>query len=186
MINIRPFELSDIESVKQLSDNLIGQGYYKVDELKGIYKKSILNGLNCSFVLEINGKIVGMRFTYPPGNWSEGKGKGLTENLWPRKKERTGYFQSLFISPEFTNQGFGKKISLESINVLKKLKAEGIVCHSWKESPGDSSRKYLKALGFKKIAVHEKYWEFVDYICPLGEVPCSCTAEEMYLDLTEK
>ena len=183
---MRNLDKKDLPLLQQLTDQLIGPGYYKLSELEEVYQKSLLNGENFSWVLLEDGAIKGFRFSYPPGNWTSGKGEGLTESQWPHAKSDTAYFQSLFISPKLTGQGYGKKISQKALDQLKSTGAKGVVCHSWVESPHDSARRYLKALGCVSVAQHKEYWKDVDYICPCGNQPCLCTAEEMYLDLEKK
>lgn len=183
---IRPLKKSDIDSVKKFTDQAIGTNYYSVPELEDIYQKSLFNSTMCTLVLEIEGLIQGVRITYPPGKWSKGKGKGLSPALWPHEMDHTAYFQSLFIAPDLTGHGYGKQMSLKAIEILKDIGAQGIVCHSWKESPNDSSGRYLRSMGFTLVATHPLYWKEVDYVCTRCGNPCLCTAEEMYLDLKDK
>ena len=185
-MTIRPLAKADIHNVKEFTDRAIGTNYYSLDELEEIYKKSFAGTTMCTLVLEADKKIQGVRITYPPGKWSKGKGKGLNPQLWPHPLSETAYFQSLFIAPDLTGSGYGKKMSLAAIDILKGTKANGIVCHSWKESPNDSSGRYLRSMGFKLIASHPLYWKEVDYVCTRCGKPCLCTAEEMYLDLDSK
>jgi hypothetical protein len=135
-------------------------------------------------LLKKNKEIYGVRFTYAPGKWSHGKGNGLTAEKWPYPLEETAYFQSLFLAPLVQGSGWGGKLSHKSLGVLKKLGARGVVCHSWKESPFNSSAKYLEKMGFKVVAEHPLYWQHVTYNCTRClKPPCQCTALEMYLDL---
>lgn len=182
---IREFLETDILAVKTFTDKCVGQGYYSIDELKENQKKSIAStGQICSFVIEDeNGLIKGLRLAYPPGNWQHGKGHSLRSDLWPTSIDKTAYFQSLFVSADLQGQGWGPKLSGLSLAVLKKLGAEGVVAHSWKESPNNSSYRYLSKLGFQAIAEHPDYWIDVDYICPRDGNPCRCTAVEMHMDL---
>lgn len=179
-MTIRPLRSLDIAAVKHFTDHAIGKDYYSEKELQGILTRSEKNGVMCSLVLlDENGKIHGIRITYPPGCWNHGKGKGLSPELWKIPQEETAYFQSLFIDPALTGQGWGKKLSMRSLESLRSLKARAVVCHSWKESPNDSSGRYLRALGFEVVATHPLYWKDVDYICTRCGKPCLCTAEEM-------
>lgn len=181
---IREFLPSDIPLVKAFTDQCVGQGYYTEDELRENQKKSISsNGKICSFVLEDNGKIKGLRLAYPAGNWQHGKGHELRTDLWPTSLDKTAYFQSLFVAPDLQGQGWGPKLSAHSLAALKQLGTEGIITHSWKESPNNSSYRYLNKLGFQIIAEHPDYWINVDYTCPRDGRPCRCTAIEMHLDL---
>ena len=184
MKSIRPIEHKDLAAIKEFTDRAIGENYYSRKELEDLWRRSQCGDSQCSFVLEIDNSIQGIRFTFPPGLWSQGKGKGLSPELWPKPLKKTAYFQSLFIAPEWTGQGVGKELSRKSIEVLKELGAEGIVCHSWKESPNDSSGRYFRSLGFQTIKIHPEYWIDVDYLCiKCRSKPCLCTAEEMYLEL---
>ncbi len=188
---IRPLTLNDLPNVKKFTDRAIGKGYFSLDELEQIFKKSLYHQSKkdekmMTLVLAKGKKIYGVRITYPPGQWSHGKGRELTPEKWPHLLTKTAYFQSLFIDPDLTTQGWGTKMSLQSIEELKKIKAQGIACHSWKDSPQDSSGRYLRSLGFKRIATHLHYWKEVDYACTRCGKPCLCTAEEMYLDLFKK
>ncbi len=181
---IEELKLSDLPALKEFTDREIGSGYYTFEEIEDIFRKSQKDGRMCSFLLKENGKIQGVRFTYPQGNWSHGKGEGLTQSKWPYPLKDTAYFQSLFLSSAVQGQGWGGKLSEKAIEVLKSIGAKGIVCHSWKESPNNSSSKYLEKMGFEKIAEHPLYWQHVNYNCTrCGKPPCQCTAVEMYLKL---
>lgn len=183
MLIIRPFLESDISLVKLFADQAIGQNYYSEVELLEKQKQSIAdNQLISSFVLydQNENSVKGIRLAFPPGRWSEGKGAKLRSDLWPYSIKETGYFQSLFLSQEVQGQGWGPKLSEESLKVFKKLGAKGIATHSWKESPNNSSVKYLTKMGFKPIIEHKNYWIDVDYVCTYDGKPCYCTAIEMY------
>ncbi|MBN8539891.1 MAG: GNAT family N-acetyltransferase [Deltaproteobacteria bacterium] len=189
---IVPLAEKDLGRLKAFTDRAIGAGYYSEAELKDIFNRSSMNGVMCSFLLvldgsaaaDASGEIFGVRFTYPPGNWSHGKGEGLTPDQWPHAKADTAYFQSLFLSDAIQGQGFGSKLSQASIDVLKEIGAKGVVCHSWKESPGGSSTKYLEKMGFQRIKEHPLYWQHVDYNCTRClKPPCQCTAIEMYYEI---
>lgn len=184
-MRIRPFLPSDIEAVREFTDETVGCGYYSSAELTENQKKSVsADGRICSFVLEDDeGRIRALRLAFPPGNWEHGKGRRLRADLWPTSLERTAYFQSLFVSPELRGAGWGPKLSATALTVLRALGAEGVVAHSWKESPNNSSMRYLRQLGFREITEHPDYWVDVDYICPRDGRPCHCTAVEMHLDL---
>jgi GNAT superfamily N-acetyltransferase len=190
-----PLSEKDLGRLKAFTDLAIGAGYYSEAELKDIFQRSSANGVMCSFLLvgdgpataageSSAGEILGVRFTYPPGNWSHGKGEGLSPDHWPQAKSDTAYFQSLFLSDKIQGQGYGSKLSQASIDVLKEIGAKGVVCHSWKESPGGSSTKYLEKMGFQKIKEHPLYWQHVDYNCTRClKPPCQCTAIEMYYEI---
>lgn len=177
---IRALSAQDLPAVKAFADRAIGQNYYSLTELSQILERSQKNGQTASLVLvDAQDQVFGMRLTYPPGQWSSGKGRGLCPDRWKTKLSETAYFQSLFIDPEFTSQGWGKKMSLLSMSLLKTLGAKAVVTHSWRESPNDSSGRYLRSIGFETIQSHPLYWFEVDYECTRCGKPCVCTADEM-------
>lgn len=184
-MNIRPFQSADLERIQQFTDQEIGKGYYSLEELRDILARSQKGRVMCSLLLENSeGRVLGVRISYPPGHWEHGKGHGLHPERWPHPQDQTAYFQSLFLSPEVQGQGWGSKLSLQSLKLLKEAGARGVVCHSWKESPHNSSSRYLQKLGFEIIADHPLYWKDVQYNCTRClKPPCQCTAQEMYLDL---
>lgn len=180
---IEELKIEDLPALKDFADEHIGQGYYTSDEISDIFQRSQSQGRMCSFLLKKDQKIYGVRFTLAPNKWSHGKGNGLTMTQWPHPLQHTAYFQSLFLAPGAHGAGWGPKLSLRSISVLKELGALGVVCHSWKESPHNSSAKYLEKMGFQIIAEHPLYWQHINYNCTRClKPPCQCTALEMYLD----
>lgn len=183
---IREFLTQDIAAVKNFTDRVVGAGYYSIAELTDFQNRSIAkSGDICSFVLvgPTTSEILGLRLAFPPGNWDHGKGSKLRADLWPTKLAETAYFQSLFVSPKLQGQGWGPKLALKSLEIFKRLKATAVITHCWKESPNNSSYKYLVGLGFKEIIEHPNYWIDVDYVCTRDGKPCKCTAIEMHLNL---
>lgn len=182
MLKIRPAQQNDLPRLKEFTDRAIGTNYYSPEELQDILRKSESRGVQYTLVLiddEAADQIYGVRITFPPGQWQKGKGRGLSPTLWKVPLSETAYFQSLFIDPAMTGRGLGQKLSLEAIKMLKEAGTRAIVCHSWKESPNDSSGRYLRGLGFEVVATHPLYWKDVDYVCTRCGKPCLCTAEEM-------
>jgi ribosomal protein S18 acetylase RimI-like enzyme len=179
---------ADLEAVRVFTDCEIGADYFSEAEIADIFKRSSANGVMHSLVLsDAQGKIFGVRISFPPGHWSQGKGKGLTPMSWPHAMKETAYFQSIFVAANLHGQNWGGKMSGEAIALLRQSGAKGIVCHSWKESPNNSSFRYLQKLGFDLIAEYPNYWSDVPYDCTrCKKPPCLCTAQEMYLDLKEK
>lgn len=177
---IRPLAESDLNQVKIFTDKEIGLNYFSLEELSEILKKSELDGIMCSFVLKDEKNIIqGLRLAYPPGAWTKGKGKKLRSDLWKVPSDKVGYFQSLFVSEKAQGEGWGPKLSDAALESFKKLGTLAVVTHAWKESPNNSSIRYLTKFGFESVATHPEYWIDVDYECVLDGKPCRCTAEEM-------
>ena len=185
MYSMRAMAATDLEKIRLFTDREIGCGYYSKEELQKIFERSQKNGIMCTLVLEDDeGQVKGVRISYPAQKWEHGKGKGLEPEKWPHPLEHTAYFQSIFLSSDVQGGGWGGKLSQEALKLLRQSGAKGVVCHSWKESPNDSSGRYLRKLGFELVAEHPEYWKAVPYKCTrCGEGPCLCTAQEMYLDL---
>lgn len=178
----------DISAIQRFTDREIGENYYSPEELHKVFERSQIGGVMCSLVLvDEDGEICGLRLTYPPGQWAHGKGKGLRPDQWPHLLNETAYFQSLFLSAKVQGAGWGGKLSLQALAILWEVGAKGVVTHSWKESPHNSSTRYLLKLGFVSVAEHPLYWAKLDYNCSRClKPPCQCTAQEMYLDLERK
>jgi len=181
-MQIRQLESQDLPTLKAFADETIGRNYFSDAELEQVFQKSLAipEGIMCSFVLvDDNNQIQGMRLAFPPGAWSAGKGNKLRPDLWNVPMESVAYFQSLFVAPAFRQDGWGPKLSEAAIAAFKKLGAKAIVTHAWKESPHNSSLRYLTSFGFQEVATHPEYWINVDYECILDGKPCRCTAVEM-------
>ena len=164
---------------------VIGVDYFKDHELEKMYHNSFAAQTNCSFVLMEGTNLRGVRITYPPGQWTKGKGEDLAEEEWPHPKSSTAYFQTIYLDPAVAGKGWGKKLSEKSLAILKGLGVKGVVCHSWKESPYNSSNRYLTALGFVSVAEYPSYWKNCSCGICTTEL-CECTAVEMYLNLEPK
>jgi GNAT superfamily N-acetyltransferase len=178
---IRPFGPDDIEAVRVFTDLWIGDNYYSTEELETILLYSGWDGLNASFCAwSKTGELAAVRLTYAPGVWIDETTRGLTPELWDVDPQYVSYFKSLFVADQFQQSGLGKTLSWRSIEVLKQMGAKAIVCHSWIQSPGNSSQIYLQRFGFKPVKEHLKFWYPVDYQCPVcAPARCVCTAHEM-------
>lgn len=177
---------SDLPEIKSFCDFWIGPNYYQLPELQKSLAYSLKNNLNASFLVRNNSsKVVAIRLTYAPGEWVY-SARGLTPHLWQSNPQKTAYFKSLFVHEDYQQLGLGRALSEASINVLLRMGAEAIICHSWLESPGNSSQKYLLKMGFNQINKHPKFWNPIDYDCPrCAPKRCECTAIEMIKYLKE-
>ncbi|MEC7183828.1 MAG: GNAT family N-acetyltransferase, partial [Bdellovibrionota bacterium] len=166
---IRPLEESDLKNVQLFTDRWIGQDYYSYSELYDVFKKGNQGSLNASFVALSGGDVVGIRLTYAPGTWIESSTevfkKRLSTKEWKVPSLKMGYFKSLFIHEDFQGKGLGKVLSNKALSILKDMGAEAVLCHSWMESPENSSQRYLLKMGFQKIKEHPKFWYEIDYFC---------------------
>lgn len=177
--NIRPITSEDLEAIRVFTDKWIGDNYYSAYELKQVLELSKLGAVNTSFGAFLAGELVAVRLTLRPGAW-EGKVRGTTPSKWRVPQESVAYFKSLFVSEDHQAHGLGKILSNRSIDEIKKLGGKAVLCHSWLESPNNSSWRYLSKIGFEEVARHEKYWHPIDYLCTrCAPERCICTAAEM-------
>ena len=183
---LRPLEISDITATLAFTDQWIGVNYYSSTEMQEILAISCQGSKNASlgaFAKSSNGEghnLVGVRLTFAPGAWITKKGRGISPDLWQVGPERVAYFKSLFVRPDFQQLGIGRQLSEKSIAILQEMGARAIVCHSWLESPRNSSQAYLSKMGFTCVAVHPMFWHEIDYLCTrCAPGRCVCTAMEM-------
>ena len=169
--------------VKNLSDVVFGVDYYILSELQGVLEKSVLGQISASYILldeENPSQALGARLTYAPGQWEDFLKKSSSPELWEVEPRKVGYFKSLFLQESLRGQKLGPKMSEFSIQALKTMGAQAIACHSWAESPENSSQRYLKKIGFQKLKEHKLFWSEANYECVrCGSPPCQCAAMEM-------
>lgn len=179
---IREIRDTDFANILKFADEQIGENYFTAEKLEKIFKASRVGQITTSMALEVNGDIQGIRLTYPPNQWIDRHPEQpIHPHLWQVPLNQVAYFQSLFISREYQGQKWGQQLSMASVERLKMLGAKAVLCHSWDESPGNSSRKYLDRLGFEKVISISNYWQCIDYSCTRCGNPCKCTATEMIL-----
>lgn len=178
---IEPMTLKDLPQVLVFCDRYMGENYYTLSSLTESFTLSQKDGRTCSFCLwNEQDELIGVRISYAPGIWVEKMGDGVTPNEWKVEAPYVAYFKSLFLSKRYQKRGLGPKLSDKSIEVLKEFGAKAVVCHSALDSPGNSSQKYLRKIGFEPIKIHPNFWSDIDYSCTFcKKKPCVCTAEEM-------
>lgn len=178
-LKIIPFSADHIAQVKAFADKWIGQDYFEREELEEVLALSRKGELVCSLLAVVDGELAAIRLSYAPGEWVE-RARGASVEKWGEPKSQTGYFKSLFVAEKFQKQGLGKKISLASIEVLREMGAKALVCHSWLESPQNSSQRYLQSMGFEEVKSHPRFWSHIDYSCVrCSPKRCECSAVEM-------
>lgn len=182
-LRVRELQESDLPQVKAFTDIEIGQGYFTLPQLHDIFCAGRKDGLNASFLLVGPGnKIMGVRLSFMPGQWlTKPPNQRAHSELWSVPYEAVGYFQSLFVSEKCQGGGWGRRLSMASIENMKLAGAKAVVCHSWNESPNNSSARYLKSLNFTAVTEIPNFWKPIDYECTRCGRPCLCTATEMIL-----
>lgn len=179
-VRFKEINLRDVEEILKFTDQWIGMNYFSIEELEEIIKLGMCKEINTSFkAISENGELAGIRLTLAPGEWSSTM-RGLSTELWKVAPQDVGYFKSLFVSDLYQKKGVGRTLSTLSIEQLKKAGAKAVICHSWLESPSNSSQRYLKSMGFSAVRTHKEFWSEIDYHCTkCGPSKCLCTAVEM-------
>lgn len=168
------------ETARTIADAVGGDDYVSAEDFLSYVARSARDGVSCALGAWSNsGEMLGFRFTLPPGGWTSGRGRGLRPDAWPAPLASMGYFQSCFVDPQHTGRGIGRALSQEALRRLFQLGAKGVVAHSWKESPHNSSRRVLERLGFRAVAEYPDYWGDIPYHCHACGGACHCTAVEM-------
>jgi predicted N-acetyltransferase YhbS len=176
---IVPLTTAYLAQVKEFTDRWIGKNYYQMEELQLACDYSRVRLLNCSFVALNGDEMVGIRLTYAPGEWVK-KARSISPEKWGADLEKVGYFKSLFIHEDFQQNGLGRQLSGRSLEVLANMGAQAVICHSWLESPNNSSQRYLQNMGFRPVNEHPLFWHDIDYQCTrCAPQRCQCTAVEM-------
>jgi ribosomal protein S18 acetylase RimI-like enzyme len=179
-LSIRPVVSSDIPVLLSFTDKWIGYNYFGQTELTQYFDQSCIDDKVCSFVAVNKNDIVGLRLTLAPGKWIDKNTRGLSPLKWDVDPNKLAYFKSLFIAQDFQGNSLGKELSNASIKVLKEMGAQAILCHSWLESPNNSSQRYLEKMGFEEVERYPLFWEPIDYMCTrCAPSRCQCTAAEM-------
>lgn len=177
-IEIRPLCREDLVRVKAFSDRWIGRNYFTMADLETTLLRSRKGGLTASFTAWVDGELAALRLTYAPGSWLHAYREKITPKRWRVSPQRAAYFKSLFIAEKFQRRGLGTRLSKQSLAVVREMGCQAVLCHSWLESPGNSSQKYLNRLGFQRVEVHPGFWENDACNHCLPE-PCTCTGVEM-------
>ena len=182
-IQFQPLTTAHLEDVRKFADKSFGEQYYSTEQLKEIFRFSLRNGKNASLCAWVGAELAGIRLTYAPGNWLA-SARAVSPELWNVPAASVAYFKSLFVAGEHQQKRIGSTLSGRSIEILKEMRARAVLCHSWLESPGNSSQKYLLKMGFEEVAQHPHYWKGIDYMCVrCAPERCVCTATEMILYL---
>jgi hypothetical protein len=182
-IDIEALTPAHAAAVSALADRLIGPGYYPLAAAEENLARGVMGDFALCFGAYEGADLVGFRITAPPGAFDVHR--GAHPDRWGVDTRAVAYFKSAFVAPSHAGRGIGSRLATASLSELRRAGVGGVLAHSWKESPGNSSAKYLEKLGFVAIAEHPSFWSDVDYVCVRDGFPCQCTAVEMFLRLAE-
>jgi len=176
---IREMRGEDASEVVKFADRWIGLGYFNHADILDYLDRSEKDGHVSSLVAFCGGELAAIRITLAPGKWID-LGLDVCPEKWGVEEESVGYFKSLFVAKKYQQKGLGRKLSKASMEKLVQMGAKAVVCHSWLESPDNSSQLYLKSMGFSAVKNYPLFWHDVGYFCTGCEKrKCVCSAVEM-------
>jgi len=194
-LKLASLEPKYFDKVIALGNEVHGDGYLTEEIISNIYQKSCKNGVNCSFVMldiaqDPNNsqvgieKLAGFRLTYAPTNWEVDQ--WCSPDLWKLPFEKLCYFKCSTVDSKYRGFGVAKTMLNASIQAVKKQGAEGGVCHTWMQSPGNVAYLYFTHCGGQHIKTHPDRWlesSYAGYRCIvcLPDIHCHCDAGEMIL-----
>lgn len=180
---IRNVELKDVNPILEFSDKCIGKNYFQKSELRQILLRGQVENLNASLVaVDHDDNIIGVRLTMAPEEWHEDENYSafIQPHKWKVPTNQVAYLKIIFVSKKFQNLGIEKELSERSIEILKKMGAKAIICHSSLERFKSSSKEYLLGMKYQTIATHQLFWFYKNYQCSeCTPLQCSCQTEEM-------
>jgi len=188
-LTIVPLTPEYFQRVIVLGNEVHGDAYLTNEIITKIYNKSLIKGINCSFVMLDQDRVVGFRLTYAAGKWEIDE--WCSADLWKLPIEQLCYFKSSTVDSDYRGKGVAKTMLRESIKAAKKQGAKGGICHTWMQSPGNAAYKYFIGCGGKLLKTYPDRWledSYAGYRCVvcLPEKHCHCDAGEMILYFDEK
>jgi len=185
-LKLIPLQESHFAQVIKLGNEVHGAAYLTDDIITKIYRKSVKDGINCSFVMldTDKSKVVGFRLTYAPTNWQIDQ--WCSTDLWNLPIEQLCYFKSSTVDAEYRCHGIAKKMLEASIQAAKQQGAKGGICHTWMQSPGNAAFLYFIKCGGQHLKTYPNRWledSYAGYRCIVCGVDeyCHCDAGEMIL-----
>lgn len=191
-LKLEPLAPRHFTGVINLGNVVHGDCYLDQDMLETMYKKSLKNGITCSFVMldcsdekhDDCSKIVGFRLTYAPTHWDVDQ--YCTPDLWKLPVEQLCYFKSSTVDSDYRGCGIAKTMLQASIEAVTKQGGFGGICHTWMQSPGNAAFHYFVKCGGVHLKTHPDRWlqdSIEGYRCVVcgADKYCGCDAGEMIL-----
>ncbi len=172
------------DRVIKLGNEVHGDGYLTQELIEGIAIKGHKDGVNCSFVMLDEEKVVGFRLTYAPTVWTIDQ--WCTPSLWNLPPEQVCYFKCSTVDANYRGYGVARKMLNASVEAVKKQGAKAGVCHTWMQSPGNLAYLYFTKCGGQQLKLHANKWYqdsvegYQCVVCGVEEY-CHCDAAEMIL-----
>lgn len=171
------------DQVIGLGNKVHGDNYLDPESLARIYHKSIVNGINASWVALICDELVGFRLTLAADQWEPDH--WCTPDLWNVASKHVCYFKCNTVDERYRSAGIGSRLLSLSINCARQQGSHAGLAHIWLASPGNSAFRYFSKCGGELIKKHPGKWRNLSiddgYCCPVCPDICECVAAEMII-----
>lgn len=182
-LTVRPITAADSAAVIDLANRVHGDNYLNEASLTALLEGGTEGSVKLNYLAEHAGRIVGIRLTLAPGNWSVDE--ACTVERWPLPASRICYFKCAAVDEQARGMGIGKKLLQHSINAAKQIGCQAGLAHIWMQSPNNSAYEYFSRCGGVLINRHPDRWLQASlndgYHCIVCDGVCHCEAGEMML-----
>ncbi len=193
--NIRPTLKVDVEKIKELGNEIFGDGYL---DNWNIFKRD-QNSLDdhICLVATKDTNVIGMidvRIIYR-NILADFKDKGFDllelDKIKNDKKDFPDVFLNLImVNEKYRRRGIGTSLYAKAFQISSEINIGSMYATCWKESPNSGIIPFLEKQGWKSISSKSKYW-YEDsiknnYKCARCGTPCFCTAVLMHLDIQDQ
>ena len=179
----REITAADSAAVIDLANEVHGDNYLNADSLQGLLTGGTVGDVKLNWLAERDGKVLGVRLTLAPGQWSVDDACTPTE--WPVPIGEICYFKCAAVDEQARGLGIGKQLLQQSIDAAKQLGCRAGLAHIWLQSPNNSAYEYFSRCGGRLVAKHADRWLQASledgYYCPVCDGTCRCQAGEMIL-----
>jgi GNAT superfamily N-acetyltransferase len=172
----------DFMQVVTLGNQVHGDGYLSNETIIRWHKQSMHQGINASYVVYDQDKLLGFRLTFAARQWKIDKWS--SPELWQSPRDKTCYFKCNTVDEDYRGHGIGSKLLSLSIGAARKQGFVAGVSHLWQQSPGNSAVKYFTKCGGQLVKLHPAKWHqdsLEGYNCILCGYNCHCEAAEMII-----
>jgi len=159
-LNIYNLREDDFEKVVSLTHDVFDKNYTTLNKVEEVYRKGCSKGINASLVAydgtREDGRLVGLRLTYAPGNWEIDQ--WCSPELWRVPPDKVCYFKTNCIHPDYSGKGLGGTLIKKAIEAVKQQGAEAGIAHIWMNSPHNSAQRYFTKAGGELVKIWQDKW----------------------------
>ena len=188
LFRLEPLKKEDIDEVRQLCDECVGQNLYSEGEIA-----STLSDEDRFFYLLKNekGKIIGYIYYYLTDEDSIAEysklDKALLHSVCQKTEKKVGKIQSVGLKENYRGCGLATQMIHFVLGKLRAVSVEVVFIVCWKPAGSVPLKKALSGCDFSFLTEAEKVWyDDADLICPYCNGRCRCNAEVYYKILNRR